>query len=847
MNRLFLSDQAEPYPAPGQWQAKWIWCPSANSGEHNFVYFRFEFSLAETAGQAFLYLAAEREATCWINDKIVGYGPPISDPRFKRYQTYMVTDFLKPGNNCIALRCYHDSGRAAMTAHAETCGVLCQLDIEGRNVAATDEKWKAWHSSAYLKPSGLPLGDSMWPEFYNAEADPIGWRKAGFQDKEWTFAIPCIKKQAPLWGAPQPQARFFPWVNLIPSETRPLKRTKHYPVRIFKTGEVLQRREASPHDTAIRMSLEKISPFSKATCKQVENLCSGDGVTIVRNSSPQESYDTFDGLQNVSVILDFGQLINARPGFELEAEGGQIDIGYAYKLEEGRVVPYVSRRTAMADHYIMRPGPQSWQTHDWRHFRYMQLTFRNLIGEVKIKGVWAEHVENHFVQRGQVTADDRSVAKAFDIVRRTTTLNVVDRTMDNASRERRQYLGDCSGILPSIWNNYGDSALIRRYFAQAREGQHATGHYRYSYPGHDDDRQSLFDHSLSLPLRLYEHYQLFGDLTLVESMWDSVQKFMTLVESCLDDRGRMKLPPYNIWFDWAHMQRAEFFLPLQAMTAEVFHRVGYLADELGLHPGRWQQSAERTKAAITDWYDDKRGVFVDAVIDGQRQTHISEQGLSLVALWELALPEKIHNALDYWDRHQEEFGQASPAWHYLPAAFFHQGRTDLGLRWIHQRLDNLDRQDLDTWPETWCLYGERTTGSWRCRNSRSVAQGAGLGIPTAFLQELCGIKPGDPGFKNVMFAPNPGNLKYLKGVQPGPDGDFTMEYTKSDEMITYRLLVPDGRPVKLILNQIEKPSSISINGSKKEISESIIRPSGQPGWLTEMKGKSSYSVTCPLQ
>jgi hypothetical protein len=793
--RLPLPDAAPDWP-PARWEAAWIWSAEGTSGRHDYVYFRREFELESVPDRVLLRIAAERDATLWVNGELVGYGPPVSDPQYKRYETHEITSLLSAGTNCVAVRVYHDTGPAAMTDRSGARGLLCQLETGAEVIVASDETWRARPCEAYRKP-GPRFGDSMWPEFFDAREDSPGWQQTDFEDSAWQPARRAIARVHPLWHEEQPQARFFPWVNLVPCETKPLQRIRYRPAALQALGEVLQRREASAHDTAVRMSLEPVLPLEKAAVYNAESLISGAGPATIRNSSPTESYETFDGLRCATVVLDFGRLMNARFGFRLSAAAGTVDIGYSYRLEEGRVVPYVSNRTAIADQYVARAGEQSWQTADWRHFRYVQLTFRDLPEELVLEEVWAEEFRAHLEPRGGFSSSDAKLERVFEIVRRTAELNVIDRTMDNPSRERKQYLGDCSGIVSALTSCFGDLALLRRYFANAREGQHPTGTFAHSYPGHSTATPSLFDHALSLPLRLREHYQLFADRELVASMWPAVRRLLELAESCLGEDSMMALPPASVWFDWGHMDRRGLFLPLQAMTAEVMRCSAELAEAAGEAGEHWAELARQMTAQIPRWFDEDRGAFVDAIVDGELQSHFSEHGNSLVAFWNLAPAEMIQSALDRWAANPGDFGQTSPGWFYLPGAFIRAGRPELAVRWMRSRLGEIERQGLDTWPETWCLYAERTTGSWRCRNSRAVAQGAGLGAAAALLQDMCGIGPAEPGFAAVRFAPQPGPLTSLAGKLPGPDGDYALKMEEHDGDWLLELSLPGPRRVVL--------------------------------------------------
>lgn len=826
-DRLPFPDAAPDLP-PAEWQAAWIWHANQTEGVHDYVYFRREFALETLPDQLLLRLAAERDATLWVNGQLIAYGPPISDPRWKRYDTHDITRHLQVGSNCLAIRVYHGTGLAGFTAHADARGLLCQIECDGQVILTSDEQWRSWLAVSY-GGAGQRMGDSMWIETQGANRDPKDWQLAGFDDSAWPAAARAIRPRHHLWHAEQPQARFFPWVNLIPSETKPLRRTDHLPQVILQHGEILQQRQSNLTDIAVRMSLETIRPLDKATIDNLDSLLTKEGTTTLRNSPLDEAYDSFDGLRNATIVLDFGRLMNARLGLELTAKHTTIDIAYAYRLENGRVVPYVSSRTAQADHYCARQGEQRWQTADWRHFRYVQLTFREITGSVELQRVWAEEITNHVEERGAFSCNDPELDRLFAVVRRTTQLNMTDRTMDNPSRERKQYLGDCSGIVPAITSCFGDLAILRRYFANAREGQHATGQFRYSYPGHDNDHASLFDHALAVPLRLWEHFQLFADLELVADMWPSLDRFCELAASSVGDDGMMSLPPYNIWFDWGHMDRRGHFLPLQAMTAEALRRTAELAEAIGQDGSRWATLAEQMIARIPRWYDETQGVFVDAIVDDQRQTHLSEHATSLVAAWNLAPAEMIQRTLDRWSEDPLQFGQTSPAWMYLPGAFLAAGRPELAIRWIHKRLGQLAAQDLDTWPETWCLYGERTTGTWRCRDSRAVAQGAGLGGATALLQDLCGIRPGSPGFATVHLTPQPGPLMHLSGTQPGPDGDYRLDLQRVDHGWQLELHLPSPRHVTLDACFAPDIQQATLGNDQTLTAEQVTLPNGQTG------------------
>lgn len=807
-------------PIVDSWEAKWIWLENSDDGMHDYICFRKEFLFDGKLSAPVIHITAEREYILWVNGHFIGRGPTLSDPRYKRYDSFSLNDFLMPGKkNVIAVLVYHndDQGAKRLTPYAESRGMLCQIDDKDKTLLCSDEEWKTARHKGWMRPT-VNFDDSGYPEWYNAQAFPENWKQLDFNSTSWLNAVSCIPAKNPLWGSTLPQNRFFPWVNLIPSETKMPKLLKYLPVKA-SSGEVIQRREFSPRDSAVRMSLEEVVACSKASVTGVKSLCAENATAVqIKNSDYFESDETFDGIRNATIILDFGKLMNARFGFKLKSPNDvKIDIGYAWNLENGRIVPYVSNRTPQAECYFSKDGMQKWQTFGWRHFRYVQITFRDLMDKLELFEVWAEEIVHQFPEAASFTSDNALLNTSWKATENTVRLCCTDQTMDNPSRERKQYAGDCSAIVPAIDNLFGQTALVKKYFHQFDESQHRTGLYRYS-TGHDNDRASLFDHSLSIPIRLHEHYMRFGDSELVSKMMPGIKQLMELSESTLDSNGIALLPPYVIWFDWACVKRENISFILNAMVAKAFDVAAKLAEYTGMEDGssaRWKNNSKKIFQFLREnFYDKKRGVFVDCLKEnGSQDPFVSEHSNSLAVLWGIADIEQTDAIMNTYADKRKLFSPTSPAWKYLLEAFIYAGRHDLMLDWIKRKYKPILDAGHDTFPETWCLYGENTLGHWRCRNSRAVAQGAGLALPDAVVNGIAGIIPLKPGFKEIIISPKPGNLKHFEITLPGTDGMYKLEYSDNGSEKIYNINLPFSKACKFVINEHD---NIIVNGKNTE-------------------------------
>jgi hypothetical protein len=60
------------------------------------------------------------------------------------------------------------------------------------------------------------------------------------------------------------------------------------------------------------------------------------------------------------------------------------------------------------------------------------------------------------------------------------------------------------------------------------------------------------------------------------------------------------------------------------------------------------------------------------------------------------------------------------------------------------------------------------------------------------LATVCGIEPGSPGFKTVLIKPNPGELTFVEGTMPHPDGNIHVIYRVNGKKLQAEIDLPPG-------------------------------------------------------
>ena len=129
------------------WQAHWIWQPSAEisggyqrwtesqrpDSPNTYVYFRREFEQSTVPDHCPLRVSADTSYRLFINGSLVGWGPVMTEPRWQTYDTYEAAPFLKSGVNVIGAIVYHfgngPDNPIRNTFHPSRGGFLCQLDF----------------------------------------------------------------------------------------------------------------------------------------------------------------------------------------------------------------------------------------------------------------------------------------------------------------------------------------------------------------------------------------------------------------------------------------------------------------------------------------------------------------------------------------------------------------------------------------------------------------------------------------------------------------------------------------------------------------------------------------------
>ncbi|MCY4021862.1 MAG: glycoside hydrolase family 78 protein [Anaerolineaceae bacterium] len=180
------------------WQADWI-DPEGDIDPQAFKpapFLRRDFDLDANVRSARLYATAHGLYELWLNGQRVGdrWMTPGWSAYHTRleYQTYDVTDLLRPGANALGAILGDGWWRGKLSldskrnSYGERLALLLQLEItlaDGSQVVVTsDDEWRA--------TSDGPVRKSDWKdgEIYDARREMPGWNEPGFNARGWHAA-----------------------------------------------------------------------------------------------------------------------------------------------------------------------------------------------------------------------------------------------------------------------------------------------------------------------------------------------------------------------------------------------------------------------------------------------------------------------------------------------------------------------------------------------------------------------------------------------------------------------------------------------------------------------------------
>ncbi len=741
--------------------------------------YRKEFVATKKIVRATVYATALGIYELHLNGQRVGdavFAPGWTDYRQRAYyQTYDVTKMVGAGTNAIGawvadgwysgyigfgLWVGLGTEKIGRYTYGKTPAFMAQLELEyddgSRDTIVTDSTWKVTGAGPIWQ------ADILMGEFYDARREMTGWAQAGFDDSDWSPAIPAQDNgSVPV--------KFYTAVhtgtNGEDSEVQGVDRDIG-----FQRPAVL---EASP-GVPVR-PIEEIKPIAI--------------------TSPTNGVYIFNLGQNISGVV---RLKVKGPA------GTQIQLRYGEMLyPDGRLMTENLRRARATDYYILRGDSKS-ETYEPRFtyhgFQYVEVT--GYPGKPKKSAITGIAIHSDTPPTSDFTCSDPVPNQLFKNIRWTQYDNFVDIPTDCPQRDERfGWMGDAQTYIRAATYNADVPAFYTKWLESVMDAQRPSGAFPgycpYPFGGDKDHGIAWSDAGVICPWTIWKMY---GDTRIIKDCWQPMVKFMDWRKST--SRNFLGVNQGNDWGDWLSFGGKT---PLDFLDTVYFAYTSRMMSEMAAAIGQDQ--------AANDYqvqFDNIKRAFNDKYVKADGTLAVDTETAYVLALYMDLLPENL----------RQPAGNILAAKIRASASADNSGITTgfLGTRPLLPVLSSIGQNDLAVklfqshqFPSWGYEVEQGATTVWERWNGYTKKNGFNdpgmnsfahysLGAVCEWMFfDLAGIDNGGTGYDHIIIRPTPPTADSNREVQPidqvkayydSIHGRISSEWQQSKDKFRLQVVIP---------------------------------------------------------
>ncbi|MEZ5072974.1 MAG: alpha-L-rhamnosidase N-terminal domain-containing protein [Bacteroidales bacterium] len=208
--------------ANNEWDASWITVPGAPASDAGLYLFRKTLHLEAVPSAFEVRVSGDNRYKLYVNGTLVSLGPVLSDIQHWNYETVDLVPYLKAGDNLVSALVWNEGSLRPVSQFSYRTGFLLQGTDEPIKTLNSDTTWMCAVDRSYT-----PIPQRVRGYYAAGAGDRIdmkyqqkGWSDPGFDESEWTAAVPVFERTARGMGFFNRNA----W-NLVPSILPPMEMT----------------------------------------------------------------------------------------------------------------------------------------------------------------------------------------------------------------------------------------------------------------------------------------------------------------------------------------------------------------------------------------------------------------------------------------------------------------------------------------------------------------------------------------------------------------------------------------------------------------------------------------------
>ena len=378
---------------------------------------------------------------------------------------------------------------------------------------------------------------------------------------------------------------------------------------------------------------------------------------------------------------------------------------------------------------------------------------------------------------GSFRCSDDEINRIWDVAAYTMDLTTREFFMDGIKRDRWTWSGDA--IQSYLMNYYlrFDTECVKRTIRQLRGKDPVTAHVN-----------TIMDYTFYWFKSIHDYYEYTGDVAFVREMWPRMVTLMDYVESRLNKDGMAEGQPddwiFVDWVDFPMHKRGtlcfEQFLFVEALCTMAI--CAKLCDNNDV--GYYKMKAERTLKKVKElFWSKEHHAFLHAIEEGVMNKQITKFPNMFAILYGLADETECREIMQSVMLNPDVPAITTPYMRFYELeTLLIDGHHEQVLQEIREYWGGMLREGATSFWEKYVPSenGAEHLAMYGRPYGKSLCHAWGASPVYLLGKYYLGVRPTKPGYEEFEVRPNLGNLDWIEGDVPTPNGMIHVEMNRHE-------------------------------------------------------------------